>query len=69
MNEWFIARNKDEHFQNALEWQSYKSDTARKHFVKNIGVRWSELLRLQYFNPNHFLIIDSMHCLFLGIAR
>src|SRR6266498_6108688 len=37
--------------------------------VKQIGVRWSELLRLQYFDLIRFIIIDLMHCLFLGIAR
>ena len=37
--------------------------------VKQTGVRWSELLRLQYFDPIRFIIIDLMHCLFLGIVR
>ena len=44
MDEWFVAHDKNEHFQNALAWQRCKSDDARKHFVRNTGVRWSELL-------------------------
>src|SRR5256885_2973244 len=32
-------------------------------------VRWSEIYRLPYFDPTKFLIIDPMHCLFLGIAK
>src|SRR6266496_122623 len=32
-------------------------------------VRWSEMLRLPYFNPIRHLIVDPMHCLFLGIAK
>ena len=32
-------------------------------------VRWSEIYRLSYFNSVRFLVIDPMHCLFLGIAK
>ena len=32
-------------------------------------MRWTELLRLPYFNPIRFTIVDPMHCLFLGIAK
>ena len=45
------------------------SNTSRKKHVKETGVRWSELLRLPYFDPIRFIIIDPMHCLFLGIAK
>jgi len=31
------------------------------------GVRWSELLRLPYFDPTRFVVIDVMHNLFLGL--
>src|SRR5256884_6645207 len=37
--------------------------------LKQTGVRWSELLRLPYFDPIRFLTVDPMHCLFLGIAK
>ena len=37
--------------------------------MKQTGVRWSELLRLPYFDPIRFIIVDPMHCLFLGIAK
>ena len=33
------------------------------------GVRWSEILRLSYFDLIRFVVIDLMHCLFLGIAK
>ena len=32
-------------------------------------MRWSELLRLPYFDPIRFITVDPMHCLFLGIAK
>jgi hypothetical protein len=32
-------------------------------------VRYSELLRLPYYEPTRFLIVDSMHNLFLGLIK
>jgi hypothetical protein len=32
-------------------------------------VRWSELLRLPYFDPTRFVVIDAMHNLFLGLIN
>ena len=69
MNEWFIPRNSSQHRENALGWRRCNSDAGRKRFVKQTGVRWSELLRLPYFDPIQFLTVDPMHCLFLGIAK
>ncbi len=69
LEEWFYTRSSTEHRQHALNWRRCKSDASRKRMVKQTGVRWSELLRLQYFDPIRFIIIDPMHCLFLGIAR
>jgi hypothetical protein len=69
MNEWFIPRNSSQHRENALGWRRCNSDADRKRFVKQTGVRWSELLRLPYFDPIRFLTVDPMHCLFLGIAK
>ena len=69
IDEWFIDRDSNEHRQNALAWQRCNSDAARKRAVKQTGVRWSELLRLTYFDPIRSIIVDPMHCLFLGIAK
>lgn len=30
------------------------------------GYKWTELLRLPYFEPSRFVTVDPMHCLFLG---
>ncbi|GBC14554.2 hypothetical protein GLOIN_2v1775288 [Rhizophagus irregularis DAOM 181602=DAOM 197198] len=65
----YSARDSNEHRQNALGWRRCNSDAARKCFVKETGVRWSELLRLSYFDPIRFITVDPMHCLFLGIAK
>jgi hypothetical protein len=69
MSEWFINRDSAQFRENALGWRRCNSNAARNRFVKTTGVRWSELLRLPYFDPIRFLSIDPMHCLFLGIAK
>jgi hypothetical protein len=69
MENWFVVKDLSKHFQNTLAWWCYNSDVSRKRFVKQTGVRWSELLCLSYFDPIHFTIIDPIHCLFLGIAK
>ncbi|GET54634.1 hypothetical protein GLOIN_2v1776801 [Rhizophagus irregularis DAOM 181602=DAOM 197198] len=69
MVDWFVERDLDEHRRNAELWRLCKSEEERKRHVSSIHVRWSELLRLPYFNPIRYLVIDSMHCLFLGIAH
>ena len=69
IDEWFVTRSSIQHRENALGWRRCNSDAARKRYVKITGVRWSELLRLPYFDPIRFLTVDPMHCLFLGIAK
>ena len=69
MEEWFFTRDSDQHRQNALGWRRCKSDASRKRFVQETGMRWSDLLRLLYFDPIRFVTVDPMHCLFLGIAK
>ncbi|GBB89974.1 hypothetical protein RclHR1_16820006 [Rhizophagus clarus] len=69
MSDWFIMKDPVEHRQKALEWRRCKSNAERERFVKVNGVRWSEILRLSYFDLIQFVVIDPMHCLFLGIAK
>lgn len=33
------------------------------------GIRWTELLRLPYFDPTTFVVVDPMHNLFLGLIK
>ena len=69
IDEWFVARDPAKHRENAQAWRHCNSDASRSQFVKQTGVRWSELLRLPYFDPVRFVTVDPMHCLFLGIAK
>ncbi|GBC13563.2 hypothetical protein GLOIN_2v1786147 [Rhizophagus irregularis DAOM 181602=DAOM 197198] len=69
IDEWFTCRDSAQHRQDAIGWRRCNSDAAKKRFVKQTGVRWSELLRLPYFDSIRFITIDPMHCLFLDIAK
>ena len=69
LEEWFYTQSLTEYRQHALNWRRCKSNASQKCMVKQTGIRWSELLRLQYFNPIRFIIIDLIHCLFLSIMR
>ncbi|GBC24892.2 uncharacterized protein LOC114575947 [Rhizophagus irregularis DAOM 181602=DAOM 197198] len=69
MDDWYISRDPNEHRQNAELWRQCRTQEERKKHVSDTHVRWSEMLRLPYFNPIRHLIVDPMHCLFLGIAH
>ena len=69
MSEWFRMRDSNEHRQNAIIWKHQQTNDDRKRHVSRTHVRWSEMLRLPYYDPIRHLIVDPMHCLFLGIAH
>ena len=62
-------RNDKEHRSDVKKTTCCKTITDRKEKQRELGVRYSELLRLEYFDPVRMLIIDPMHCLYLGIAK
>ncbi|PKY38938.1 hypothetical protein RhiirA4_452040 [Rhizophagus irregularis] len=69
INNWFIERDIEQVRKDAYEWLECKTKDARNIHVHETSVRWSEMYRLTYFDSVRFLIIDPMHCLFLGIAK
>jgi hypothetical protein len=66
--EWFRERSPEQHRQDAETWRTCPTNAARKAHTANTRVRWSELLRLPYFDPVRSVVIDPMHNLFLGIC-
>jgi hypothetical protein len=68
MDDWFRQRNLEEFRQNAIEWVGCRTKDERNKHVSDKLVRWTELLRLPYFNPIRHCVIDPMHNLFIGIA-
>ena len=41
----------------------------RQSIVDETGIRWTALLRLPYFDPSRFIVVDPMHNLFLGLLQ
>ena len=69
MDEWFRMKDPKEHRSNVIIWKKQLTKEDRKRHVSRTLVRWSEMLRLPYFNPIRFLVVDLMHNLFLGISH
>jgi hypothetical protein len=68
-HEWFQPVDIGPYREAARQWLHYQTQYEReKHFL-DTGVRWSELYRLNYFNPVTFMVVDPMHCLFLGVGK
>ncbi|KAI0646436.1 hypothetical protein C8Q79DRAFT_926401 [Trametes meyenii] len=63
------TRTAEEHRRIAREWLEAPSEGERKAIFEEHGIRWSELLRLPYWDPMRFPVVDAMHCLFLGDLR
>ncbi|KAI0055508.1 hypothetical protein BV25DRAFT_1815452 [Artomyces pyxidatus] len=59
-------RTYEDHMQHAMEWKNASSEAARTALFGASGVRYSELLRLPYWDPTRYTVIDTMHSLFLG---
>lgn len=55
--------------EQAEAWRDATTLKERQEIYIKYGVRWSELWRLPYWNPSRMLVIDSMHCIFEGLAH
>lgn len=62
-------RTADECRAYAEQYQAAENEKERKSIFDSAGLRWSELLRLPYFDPVRFIVIDAMHNLFLGLVK
>ncbi|OJT15383.1 hypothetical protein TRAPUB_8050 [Trametes pubescens] len=63
------TRTAEQHRQVAREWRDADTEAKRSATFDEHGIRWSELLRLPYWDPTRFPVVDAMHCLFLGNLR
>ncbi len=66
---WPRAPTWSEQHQIAAQWREALSEKEREDIFNGTGLRWSELLRLDYWDPTRFALIDTMHNLFLGELR
>ncbi|KZT08857.1 uncharacterized protein LAESUDRAFT_617409, partial [Laetiporus sulphureus 93-53] len=62
-------RDPMEHRKHAEEWRKANSYEARASIFKAHGVRWSQLLKLPYWDPIAFTVVDTMHNQYLGLIR
>ena len=53
----------------AEQWRNAETEMERAELYERTGVRWSELLRLPYWDPTKFVVIDSMHSFFLRLLQ
>lgn len=58
-----------EHLEAAKMWKDAPTEASRVAIFERFGKRWSELLRLEYWDPTKFTVVDAMHNLFLGDIR
>ena len=62
-------RTPEQHKQKGLEWKLAKTQTERQRIERESGIRYTELLRLPYFDSAHFGVIDPMHNMLLGTTK
>ena len=67
-DEWQHRTHK-EHLQYVSQVMAANTATKRDELEKKYGVRYSELLRLPYFDIVEFHVVDPMHNLLLGTAK
>lgn len=53
----------------AAEYQACGNEEDKAAQFNKTGVRWSELLRLPYFDVSRCVVVDPMHNLFLGLIK
>ena len=61
-----LAISSTEYRRRAAKWKGASSQSQREKIFKKYGVRWSVLLRLPYWDPPRFTVIDTMHTVLLG---
>lgn len=54
------------HLEHAHIWLNAPDQPSRDKLAEVSGIRWSELLRLPYWDPTRYAVVDAMHNLFLG---
>ena len=65
----WMSRSNDKHRADVQSLEHCKTKRERLDKELQLGCRYSELLKLPYFNPVRHLLIDPMHNLFLGTAK
>lgn len=59
-------RSWQEHLSIARMWRDAQTESVRQRIYDTFGIRWTELLRLPYWDPTRFIVVEAMHNFFLG---
>jgi len=62
-------RSNEEWRRAADEYQACRNEEDKVAQFNKTGVRWSELLRLPYFDVSRCVVVDPMHNLFLSLIK
>jgi hypothetical protein len=62
-------RTNDECRTFANRYKDAEDEKEKQSVFDEAGLRWSELLRLPYFDPARYVVVDAMHNLFLGLLK
>jgi hypothetical protein len=62
-------RDVEAHRKHAHSYRDAPTLEERQRVFDQFGVRWTELLRLPYWDPISFTVVESMHILYLRILR
>lgn len=65
-SKWPPPYTRAEHMVYAERWRDASDKPMQDKVAERHGIRWSELLRLPYWDPTRFAVVDVMHNLFLG---
>ncbi|KAJ2917170.1 hypothetical protein MD484_g3226, partial [Candolleomyces efflorescens] len=65
----WTRRTFEDHRKHAELWREATTQSARERLTRTHGVKWSEMLRLPYWDPSRFTVVDSMHAFYLRIFR
>ncbi|KAF9019591.1 hypothetical protein BDZ89DRAFT_911310, partial [Hymenopellis radicata] len=63
----WIRRTWAEHAERVKAWCMAETGEERQTLYEAHHVRYSELLRLPYWDPTTFVTLDSMHAFYLGL--
>jgi hypothetical protein len=62
-------RSNTEHRDNGMQWLQCHTLAQRSQLTKTTGVRYTELIRLPYYDPVPFAVVDVLHNIYLGTAK
>ncbi|KIY62281.1 hypothetical protein CYLTODRAFT_318585, partial [Cylindrobasidium torrendii FP15055 ss-10] len=65
----WTSMSQEKHRHCARQWRDATSEEERSELFSQNRVRWTSFLDLPYWDPTKFVLIDSMHCFYLGLLH